>query len=269
MTCRASVRASLGFAVTMLATACPHGGGKRPYAEPTVDDLLARINTVRDQVTSFSVDTTMDYWMNDERVKGSVLIMGTSGSKVRVNALSPAGETVMADLACNGTDYAYVDFNKNCQASGPCSRDTIAAMFHVALTPDDFVVMAVGATPIIEGATGTVRWDSKAGKEVLELTGAGGHTQTIVLDARDGHADVIASEVKDADGVQQWRIDNTGFSTIKDAAGMSRRVPDKSRFRSPGEKADLLVEWNERALGVELGDDKFAMAIPAGLPTCQ
>jgi hypothetical protein len=249
-----------------LAAACSHGPKARPYPAPTVEDLLARITATRDQVGAFVADTTMDYWMGDQRVKGSVLIMGMAGAKVRINALSPAGETVMADLACDGANYAYVDFNNNCQRSGPCSRDTIAAMFRVALAPDDFVVLAVGATPIIAGAQGTVRWDGAAGREVLELTGDGGKTQTIILDARDGHADVVSSEVK-AGGALEWRIDNTGFSTVKDTSGMARRVPDKSRFRSPGEKADLLVEWKERTLGET--PDNYTMQVPPGLPECR
>ncbi|MBK9036390.1 MAG: hypothetical protein IPL61_34940 [Myxococcales bacterium] len=253
-----------------LAAACSHGPGKRPYPAPTTVDLLARITATTDQVSSFYADdTTMDYWMGDERVKGTVAIMGTTGARVRINALSPAGGTTLSDLACDGRDYAFIDFNKNCQLTGPCSRDSIAAMLRVALTPDDLLTLAIGATPIIAGATGTVRWDGSAGKEVLELTGDGGRTQVIVLDARDGHADVVSSEVKTSDGVQEWRIDNTGFSTVKDASGAPRRVPVKSRFRSPGEKSDLIVEWNARQLGIELGDEKFQMELPPGLASCQ
>ncbi len=112
------------------------------------------------------------------------------------------------------------------------------------------------------------RWDAGAGKEVLELTGDGGRTQQIVLDAREGRADVISSEVKTAAGVQEWRIDNTGFSTVKDAAGAPRRVPDKSRFRSPGEKSDLIVEWNQRELGLEIPAESFQMELP-GVASCK
>jgi hypothetical protein len=220
-------------------------------------------------VSSFKADTTLYYWLDDERVGGRVFIMGTTGSRVRINALSPAGDTTMADLACDSAEYIFVDFNKNCHTRGPCSRETIASMFRIALAPDDFVQLAVGATPIIAGATGTVKWDGGNRREILELTGDGGRTQVIVLDARDGHADVVSSEVKGADGVQEWRIDNTGFSTVTDQAGMKRRVPDKSRFRSPGEKADLIVEWTERTLGEELTDDKFRMELPPGIAVCQ
>jgi hypothetical protein len=263
----------LAFAATALALlccGCPNHDTVRPYPEPKVEDLLARIASTSEQVTSFSAKTTMDYWMNDQRVRGDVLIMGTTGSKVRINALSPAGDSVLSDLACDGTSYVFVDNTKDCYTTGPCSRDTIAAMFHVALAPDDFVQLAIGATPILPGATGTVRWDGKEHHELLDLVGTDGRTQTIVLDARDGHADVVASEVKLADGTQEWRIDNSGFTKVVDEAGMARRVSGRSRFRSPGEKADLIVEWEEgRKLGIPLTDDKFQIQVPAGLPVCR
>ena len=252
----------------VLACGCPKGSSKRPYPEPTVDELLGRIAATRDGVSSFSAETVMDYWMNDQRVKGVVLVMGTTGSKVRINALSPAGNDPIADLACDGIDYAFTDKNKNCQLSGPCSKETIAALFNIALAPDDFVQLAIGASPVVAGATGTVRWDEKAGKEVLELTGEDGRTQTIVLDARDGHADIVSSEVK-RDGAQEWRIDNTDFTTLTDENKLQRRVPGKSRFRSPGEKADLLVDWKERKLDLPLGPEKFVLEVDPGIARCQ
>ena len=255
--------------VLLLACGCPKGTTPRPYPEPKVEELLGRLAATREHVTSFSAETVMDYWMDSERVKGTVLVMGAAGSKVRVNALSPAGNDTIADLACDGVRYSFIDKNKNCRLAGACSRETIAQLFGVALAPDDFVQLAVGATPVIAGATGTVRWDGKAKHEVLELTGDGGRTQTIVLDARDGRADVVSSEVKGADGTQEWRIDNSGFESVDDANRIAFRVPGKSRLRSPGEKADLLVEWKQRALNLPLGDDKFVMDVDPSIALCR
>ena len=255
--------------LALLAGGCPAKEVARPYPPPTVEDLLARLAATRDQVQSFSAATTMDYWLDDQRVKGGVLVMGETGSKVRIHALSPAGGDVLADLSCDGTNYVFVDKQKNCQLTGPCSRETIASLFNIALAPDDFVQLAIGVTPVVPDATGTVRWDGKKRKEILELTGSNGETQTIVLDARDGHADVLTSEVKSPSGKQEWRIDNTDFETVKDESGMVRRVPGKSRFRSPGKNSDLLVIWNERRLGLALTPEQFQQEVPPGLPRCR
>jgi hypothetical protein len=254
--------------VLLLACGCPHGPKARPYPEPTVEELLLRLTATREHVTSFSAETTMDYWMNGQRVKGTVLVMGANGSKVRVNALSPAGNNVIADLACDGRQYAFMDMQKNCALAGACSQETIASLFGIALAPDDFVQLAVGATPVIMGAKGTVTWDGKAMHEVLKLTGDGGRTQTIVLDARDNRADVVSSEVKTAAGVQEWRVDNTGFEKLDDASGVPFRVPGKSRLRTPGDNADLLVDWKQRTLNLPLDDAKFVLEIAPDIAAC-
>lgn len=254
--------------LALLACGCPHGPSKRPYAEPTAEELMGRLAQARERITSFSAETMMDYWMNKQRVKGTVLVMGTTGAKVRINALSPAGNDVIADLACNGVDYAFLDKNKNCALAGPCSRETIASLFGVALAPDDFVQLSVGATPVLEGATATVRWDADAAREVLELTAADGRTQTIVMDAREGRADVVSSEVKGADGTQEWRIDNNAFAKATDENGLAMRVPAKSRLRSPGSEADVIIEWKERKLNLPVADAAFVLDVDPGIPRC-
>ena len=209
----------------------------------------------------------MDYWLGKDRVKGSMLVMGEVGAKVRFNALSPAGESVMADLACNGRDFVLVDFQNNCMLTGPCSRDSIAQLLRISLTPDDFLQLALGQTPVVPGAQGKVTWNGDKGHQVVELAGSEG-SQRIEIDARDQRFDVLSSELKDAAGNVVWKVENTDFSSVKDASGADHRVPGKSRLTQPQQKADLLVEWEERALNVELGADKFELVPPAGLPEC-
>src|SRR5512141_2042201 len=79
----------------------------RPYAEPKVDDVVARLAKARNELTSFRADSTMDYWLGNQRAKGEVLVMGTVGAKVRFAALSPAGGSSMAEMACDGNNFVY------------------------------------------------------------------------------------------------------------------------------------------------------------------
>ena len=46
------------------------------------------------------------------------------------------------------------------------------------------------------------------------------------------------------------------------------RVPKKTQFKQPAEKADLIVRWREHTLNLPLDDGKFQMDIPVGLPSC-
>jgi Domain of unknown function (DUF4292) len=257
------------FAGALLLGGCPSGGGAhvQPAGTQNVESVVAKLAKAREGMRSFRGSSVMDYWLGKDRVKGSMLVMGSVGAKVRFNALSPAGESVMADLACDGRDFVLVDFQNNCMLTGPCSKDSIAQLLRLELTPDEFLQLALGSTPVIEGATGKLTWDAEKGHQIVELTSTGG-SQRIQIDARDRRWDVLSSELKDAAGRVVWKVENTDFSSVKDEAGAEHRVPGKSRLLQPAQKADLLVEWDERALNVELGADKFELTPPAGLPEC-
>ena len=253
----------------VLACGCPHNGGyKQPPQLSTVPQLLARLAQDRDARTAFTAESTMDYWLGSQRVKGTVLVMGTTGKKVRFNALSPAGGDVLADMACDGQSFAYVDKQNNCQLAGPCDRGSIAALLKVELEPEDFLHLALGTPPVLAQATGKVTWDASSGRDRLDLTGPGG-TQTMTVDTRDGHADVVSSELKDPNGKIVWSVENAEFGMVKDAAGGEHRLPAKTRFKSPRENADLLVEWGERTINPDLSSpQKFVVEIPQNLPAC-
>ena len=148
------------------ASACSGAGGHdRKGAAPTVEELLAKLAKARGELTSFVADAQMDYWLNKQRAKGEVLVMGELGAKVRFAALSPAGGSTMAEMACDGANFVYVDYQNNCTLSGPCDQHSIAQFFRIELAPDDFVHLALGTPPVIDGATGTVTWDSSRGVE--------------------------------------------------------------------------------------------------------
>jgi len=260
------MRLALWF--VLLLAGCPGPKGtQRPYAEPQAQDLVDRLGKQRDARKAFTAESTMDYWLGKDRVKGTVLVMGTVGKKVRFNALSPAGGNVIADMACDGTSFAYVDSQNNCQLVGPCDRQSIAQLLRVELEPEDFIHLALGTVPVPPFAKGTVVWDPKRGHERLTLTGPSG-TQTITLDVREGRLDVIDSKLEAPGGKIQWSVENADFDAVKDAAEGEHRLPTKTRFKSPQENADLLVEWGERTVNPTLDDAKFIVQVPQGLPRC-
>ena len=254
----------LALALALLACGCPgHNAVNRPYPEPTVADLVARLQKKQAELTSFTTNSNMDYWLGDQRMRGDVLVMGKPGAFVRLAAESPAGGATMLEMACNGTDFTLVDYQNNCTLSGPCDASSIAQFFHIALAPDDFFHLAVGAPPVLDNATGTLTWDSAHGYEKLVLKSAAG-TQKLTLDLKNNHTDVIDSELDNADGTVVWSVANADFTEVG-----GHRVPGKTQFKSPDQKQDLLVIWgDERQLDVDLPPAKFALAAPAGLPMC-
>ena len=82
-------------------------------------------------------------------------------------------------------------------------------------------------------------------------------TGTLVIDVENkGNGQVV------------WSVTNTDFAPIADAAGVTLRVPGKTRFQSPDKKADLIIDWKERELNVALDPARFVLEPPAGLPMC-
>jgi hypothetical protein len=170
-------------------------------------------------------------------------------------------------MACDGTNFTYIDKQNNCQLAGPCDRQSIGSLLRLELEPEDFIHLALGTVPVPAYDKGTVTWDGTSGHERLTLTGPSG-TQTIVLDAREGRSDIVASDLKNAAGKTVWSVENAEFDAVKDAAEGEHRLPAKTRFKSPQENADLLVEWGDRTVNPTIDDAKFIVQVPPGLPMC-
>jgi hypothetical protein len=254
-----------------LAVGCGGGRVPRPYATPSAAEVLAALAARRDAARSFNHTGTMDFWSGDDRVKNvTVYVMGERGQKIRMNVLDPGGGMTMADLACDGTDFAFVDHRKECSLTGPCSEASIAQLMRVRLAPDDFVLLALGQPALIAGdARAAVRWDGQAGRWRLDLVAPDGRKQTLELSGDAGKAwDVLAARAYRADGTLDWVLSQKGFGELAAEDGARMRVPGAVRFEQKAEKADLIIRWDERALNPTLGSEKFTLVPPAGLTVC-
>lgn len=255
--------------VLLLLAGCPSQPTiKQPYRTPSVETFLAHLKAQGDKATSYvATENTMDYFIGSERIKTTTHVMGQRGAMVRFNANNPATGSTAADLACDGTNFVFVDYvhgSGGCYLQGVCDANAIASLMRVRLEPDDFLLLAVGSTPILEGAAGTSKWDDKKGHWVIDLR-AGDAQQTIELDGhdKDGKWEVLRSTVTRG-GKVDWKLENKGFETVDGV-----RLPKASRFEQPGHKADLVAEWGDRQLNLELDPTKFqGVTIPPGLKVC-
>jgi hypothetical protein len=262
------MRSLLLLPLLIACTACPGGKYPPPANMDTTEQALAKLDAARAKATTYRAETISDYWLNDQRMKGTVKMMGTPDAKARFAAYDPM-DNVVLDLACDGANFTLVDHQKNCVLTGPCNADSIARLMRIALEPDDFFYLAIGQTPVIEGATGKITWDADKGHVVLDLEGTGG-SQRIVIDARDGRYDVVASEMRGPDDAMTWSVENKDFTEVASADGSVKlRVPGISLFKSPGKNSDILIDWKRRDLNAALPEQAFTLVPPAGLPTCQ
>jgi hypothetical protein len=261
------------LAVSWLAgpsCSCTHQSIPRAYPAPTVEQLVNHVRQGGEAARSYKAESKMDYWVGDQRIKATVLVMGERGSKAFFKALNPATDTSAADLVCNGQGFVFVDYEHNCQLTGQCDRRAIGQLLRVSMEPDDFLLLAVGSAPIIPDPTGVVRWDEKRGAEVVELMSRDrAWRQTLVLDGRGGAGkwDVLESVVTDAQGAVDWKLQNKDFRAVKAADGKTIRVPAATRFEQPKQKADLQVRWEDRTLNEDL-DDRAFQREPPDLKAC-
>ena len=258
-----------GLSIIALLSGC--GGGYKPTGpSPSAEALIAELQSRAQAGQSFRGESVMDYRVGDDRVKVTVLAMGKRGAHIRFNALNPADETTAADLACDGTNFKFIDYRENCQLTGPCSREAIAQLLRVSMEPDDFLLLALGAVPLLRDPAGTVEWNSKDGTWVLQLASRDRQMQQkLVLDGRGPFRDVLYAEVRNAAGEVEWTLTNKDYSSATAEDGVEFRLPSRTRFEQPPQKADLIVRWRDRTINLELDPAGFDMSIPAGLRDCR
>src|SRR5688572_13195301 len=99
-----------------LAGGCSGGGVKPPYSPPSAAAFVQHLRDVGGRTrTYFAANNTMDYWLGGERIKTTMHVMGERGAKIRFNASNPQTDDTAADLACDVTDFGFVDYLHGCQ----------------------------------------------------------------------------------------------------------------------------------------------------------
>lgn len=270
--------ALLAVAVAAAASslaACGNGSSvKQPYDTPDAAAFVQHLRSVGEAARTYvATNNTMDYWLGKERIKTTMHVMGEKGARVRFNGINPQTDMTAADLACDGTNFTFQDFEHKCQLAGVCDRRAIAQLLRVSLEPDDFLLLAVGSTPIIPDPTGSARWNGGNGTWEVDLVSPGkAWKQKLVLDGDDrdgGKWEVLESTVWNGAGQVEWKLTNRKMKTVKSEDGVAFRLPGYSKFVQPQEKADLVVEWATRKINLPPQDPtKYQVEQVAGFTTC-
>jgi hypothetical protein len=250
----------------ILLGGCPAKRIPRPYPDPGADAVIAHLTSLRTRVHTLRAETLSDARIGKERANVTVNILAAWGGKLRYQAMNPGEVSMAADLASDGSDFCFIDANNNCGECGPATAENVGRLIQVVMPPDDVVAMMLGGAPVMAGGTASLSWDESAGHEILTLTRPDGWRETIVLDGRERRWDVLDAELEDPEGKQVWRIRHKGFHVVDGRDGAKLRLPGRSYFEQPGN--DVLIRWKSQELDVELGDDKFRIDLPDGIPAC-
>ncbi len=267
---------ALALAATLALAGCP-GGVKAPSVTPEVPTLLDHLQREQEAAIAYKTNSEMEYWVNGERIKAEVVLIGKRGARIRLTAVSPAGGSTLAALACDGTGFQYVDDQNNCTLTGMCDATSIEQMLRIRLEPDDFLIMVAGTTPLIDTNDGAIEWNSKHGYWEVELISDNNQgTQVLHLSREPQQWDVLMSEMRDANGKVEWRVTNKDFKTYKGADGKTFRLPARTRLEQPKTKGDLTVRWFDEKNGIKRemnppNNDPllWEIPVPPALPSCK
>ncbi len=201
----------LGLVLAVAVAACGGGQRPRPYPAPEAKTLVDHIAGLRERAPTLNAETRTDFRLDKDRVNLTVLMLAAWGGKLRFQAQDP-NSSMAADLASDGKRYCFIDVHHNCAECGPATPENVARMIRIPLDPDDVIAVLLGGAPILAGTQATVEWDASEGEEVLTLAGAAA-TERIRLDGKDQRWDVVAAEVKSADGQLLLALAPQGTST--------------------------------------------------------
>ena len=84
--------------VTSLVAGCHRKRARRNYDAPTVGSMLTVLQGLQGRAYSFRAETVMDYWLGDDRQKGTVKIMAKRGKKIE-ESLDEAEKTKQEAIA--------------------------------------------------------------------------------------------------------------------------------------------------------------------------
>ena len=185
-----------------------------------------------------------------------------------MNALGLTDD-VEADLACDGSSFRFQDFRNNCRLEGICDKQAVSNLLKMNLTPDEFLLMAAGLSPIIDYTESTLEWDAELRQERITLTEKSTkRSQTIVFDGSSTHWDLLSSTTHDSNGTLEWSIENKEFKDTFDENGKALRAPDKTRFTQPSTDLKIEIRWEDRKINPTINEELFSMTLDASIPSC-
>lgn len=260
------------YLATMLSLGCHLTGCcahhfERPAGPlPTTADALAAIATRRDAITSFELDTRLEFFGDGKRLKGKVGLLGrrpagSSDAQLRFEALTPSDDT-LALLITDGARFSSHERGApDCLTGEACPRN-VARLLPIDLYPDALYDALTG-TPLAVAGDATITWDDCEGTLRLEgqrPTGVpgeeGAERVTLFLSPVDYVA--IRTEIRRGEAVV-LTLEYSDYETTTPGA-----PPLPGTIRVKGSAAELEIDIREAFLGESLDAELFAPTCPAG-----
>jgi hypothetical protein len=241
----------------LVLTALACGPVPRPDdAYASAPDLLRDMRALREGIKSFRITGKVDHFGEEHRVQGKTFLFGELPGRLRVDLLSPFGNTLSV-LTVDRDRFQLADFRENRFLEGPAEPCNIARLIRVPLPAEDVIRALIGHSPVIEGHE-QVEWDRQGFYRVVITDGE--RVQT--LEVGPDRSSLPLRRSKLMEGGQ--KVFDMTFDRWERVDGAW--VPHEIRVKMPAEKADLLMRYDEGGVevDVELPADAWTQSFPDG-----
>lgn len=242
-------------AAVLLASCGPVPPPKNAYSSGP--DLIADMTALREEARTLRASGRVDHFGEEHRVQGKVFVFTQLPSRLRVDLLSPFGNTLSV-LTVDEGRFAMSDLKEGRYMEGPAEPCNIARLIRIPLPAEDVVRILVGHTPLIEGES-VVEWNREGYYEVTVVDGA--RKQVLRVGPSKDVLPLLRSTLEE-DGEVVLDIELARWSRAGE-----HQVPREIRIEMPHHKVDLLLRYDDDGVetDVDLPRDAWKQVFPAGV----
>ncbi len=238
-----------------LVTAC--GPVPKPAnAYASAPDLLSDMAALREKIKTMRLSGRVDHFGQEHRVQGKVFIFAQMPKRLRVDLLSPFGNSISV-LTVNEERFAMSDLREGSYMEGPAQPCNIARLIQIPLPAQDVVRILVGHSPVIEGDTSVV-WNRKGYYVVTVADDT--RVQTLHVGPDREVLPLLRTRLVE-DGTVVFDITFEKWWPVD-----SWQIPHEITVKIPREKTDLLIRYDQDGVetGVDLPEDAWKQEFPSG-----
>lgn len=154
-------RGSPLFALALASAGCANVAPP-PSQVPSVATALERLRATGRCEVAIQASAKIDHFGEHGRVRGDLLMFVAIPARIRMDAVSPFGATVVT-LTSDGRTFALADFREKHFFTGPASACNIARLTSVPVPPTVLVDLLRGQAPVLkhDSSAGQLVWSSK------------------------------------------------------------------------------------------------------------
>ncbi|HEV8324883.1 MAG TPA: DUF4292 domain-containing protein [Myxococcota bacterium] len=256
--------APLALLALLAAAGCP-----RPHPRPvevfkSPDALVAAASAAAGKVVTLVGDMKVDSFDRKGGVKGKVKADASfilrRPDELRIDVFDLGGVPLVSAVTSPG-GFALYDMGAKTYYYGPPSPCSMEVLLALPFGPAELVQVMLGAPPLLEGGTHSLRYNGKTGEYELKIA-RGEEKQECFFEATGPR--LRACTLTRGDKVVS-RLSYESWEEVEGLPGV--RLPRRLYYEQPVESSDVLIKIKKVWVDKDLDPETFVLAAPTGVAT--